>query len=173
MIFNLLRHNNPSQWYEKYGRNGQLQYRFKKYQAYYPNCECCQFATQCLADSNIRHRHGRALERSEHEEALVANRRRIIHNRTVYRRRQAIVEHPFGTIKRSWGFYYTLLKGKDKVSGEYAIVFTVYNLRRVLSILGVKALLEALNDYFFDNLAPWREVECQHTVLNCDTLRAC
>lgn len=160
-----------SQWYEKYGRNGQLQYRFKKYQAYYPNCECCQFATQCLADSNIRHRHGRALERSEHEEALVANRRRIIHNRTVYRRRQAIVEHPFGTIKRSWGFYYTLLKGKEKVAGEYAIVLTAYNLRRAISILGVKAMLEALKGNYFDLLVRRRCVEHPHTEFECGALR--
>ena len=34
-----------------------------------------------------------------------------------YRRRQAMVEHPFGTVKRHWGYNYTLLKGKEKVDG--------------------------------------------------------
>ncbi len=65
-----------------------------------------------------------------------ANRLRVLNNRSKYKRRQAIVEHPFGTIKRSWGFYYTLLKGKEKVSGEYSLVFLAYNLRRAVSILG-------------------------------------
>ena len=47
-----------------------------------------------------------------YEEAVANNRQRVINNRDKYKRRQAIVEHPFGTIKRSWGYYYTLLKGK-------------------------------------------------------------
>ena len=42
---------------------------------------------------------------------------------------------PFGTLKRGWGYSYTLLKGKKKVSGEFALIFTSYNLRRVLSAL--------------------------------------
>lgn len=36
------------------------------------------------------------------------------------------------------------LQSKEKVSGEMAIVFTAYNLRRAMSILGVKPLIEAL-----------------------------
>ncbi|MCB0538632.1 MAG: hypothetical protein KDE33_14010, partial [Bacteroidetes bacterium] len=44
---------------------------------------------------------------------------------------------------------YTLLKGKEKVSGEFALTFTSYNLRRVLSIIGVNALLERLGRLFF------------------------
>lgn len=65
-------------------------------------------------------------------------------NRDKYKRRQAIVEHPFGTIKRSWGCYYTLLKRKDKVAGEMAIVFATYNLRRVTNIMGITELINAM-----------------------------
>ncbi len=36
------------------------------------------------------------------------------------------MEHPFGTLKRGWGYSYTLLKGKEKVSGEFALIFTSY-----------------------------------------------
>jgi len=78
------------------------------------------------------------------EEAVVNNRLRVINNRDKYKRRQAIVEHPFGTIKRSWGYYYTLLKGKEKVEAEYSLVFLTYNLRRAINILGVKDLLERI-----------------------------
>ncbi len=56
-------------------------------------------------------------------EPVVANRQRILHNRMIYRRRQAIVMYPFGTIKRSWGFHYTLLKGKDKIEAEYSLLY--------------------------------------------------
>ncbi len=33
-----------------------------------------------------------------------------------YKRRQAICEHPFGSIKRHWGYTHTLLKGLQKVN---------------------------------------------------------
>jgi hypothetical protein len=62
----------------------------------------------------------------------------------LYRQRQAIVEHPFGTIKRGWGYSYTLLKGLRKVNGEMALIFLCYNLRRSLSILGLAPLVEQL-----------------------------
>ena len=77
--------------------------------------------------STHRIRHGRHVERSLDEAATEANRLRVLNRHDNYKRRQAIVEHPFGTIKRSWGFYYTLLKGKEKVSGEYSLVFLAYN----------------------------------------------
>ena len=92
----------------------------------------------------MRQRHGRTIERSEHDAAAHRNRERILLHREKYKRRQAIVEHPFGTLKRSWGGYYTLLRSKEKVRGEMAILFTCYNLRRAMSILGIKSLLEAL-----------------------------
>jgi hypothetical protein len=45
-----------------------------------------------------------------------------------YKQRQMIVEHPFGTIKRSWGAYYFLTKRKISVSTEIALSFLAYNL---------------------------------------------
>lgn len=85
-------------------------------------------------------------------------RPRLLRHRDKYKRRQSIVEHPFGTIKRSWGAYYTLLKGKEKVSGEMGIVFTVYNLRRVVSILGAKGAIEALKGFENGGFGLWRAV---------------
>jgi uncharacterized protein YbgA (DUF1722 family) len=38
------------------------------------------------------------------------NKRRLRENLERYRKRQAIVEHPFGTIKRQWDFYYIMTK---------------------------------------------------------------
>jgi Transposase DDE domain len=96
---------------------------------------------QCLSDQNVQTRHGRHIERNIHEQARVDNRQRVINGRSTYKRRQAIVEHPFGTIKRSWGYYYTLVKGKEKVNAEYAIVCLTYNLRRAVNILGIKSLI--------------------------------
>jgi hypothetical protein len=65
--------------------------------------------------------------------------------------RQTIVEHPFGTIKRSMNFYYLLLRGFKKLRSEISIAFFTYNLKRVINILGVEKLLEHLFNvlYYF------------------------
>ena len=144
--------------YEKHGRNGQLQNRFQRYRLPFAKCKSCICASFCLTESAYRIRHGRHVERSLDEAATEANRLRVLNNRDKYKRRQAIVEHPFGTIKRSWGFYYTLLKGKEKVDGEYSLVFLTYNMRRALSILGASGLRERIKRLFFRFFVPWRSV---------------
>ncbi len=60
----------------------------------------------------------RIIQRSEFQDAVDINDNNIINNPQYYKRRQAICEHPFGSIKRQWGFTYTLLKGLQKVNGE-------------------------------------------------------
>jgi hypothetical protein len=40
-----------------------------------------------------------------------------------------------------------LLKGKEKVNGEMAIIFTMYNMRRGVSIFGVKELISRLKQW--------------------------
>lgn len=59
-------------------------------------------------------------------------------------KRKMIVEHPFGTIKRSMDSSYCLLKGKEKVTAEFALTFLAYNLKRVINILGVPTLMGAI-----------------------------
>ena len=89
---------------------------------------------------------GRTIERAEFEETVEENdaRYKTPEGKKLYKRRQALVEHPFGTIKRSWGYTYTLLKGIEKVTAEFAFVATTYNLRRAVSIIGVKELINKL-----------------------------
>lgn len=130
-------------WYKKTDRHGQVANLFKKYVAPFSTCRECRFQQRCLSKNDIEYRHGRTLERSEHQVAVDENRKRMEQpaGKEKYKRRQAIVEHPYGTVKRSWGYYYTLLKGKEKVTGEYALVFACYNMRRAMTILGVPVLL--------------------------------
>ena len=65
---------------------------------------------------------------------------RLLQTKTTdyYRQRQQIIEHQFGTLKRQWHFDYTLTKGKEKVLGEVYLIFTGYNLRRLMSIFDTK-----------------------------------
>ena len=55
--------------------------------------------------------------------------------------RKCLSEHPFGTMKRSLGAYYFLLKTKVKVEAEMALICLSYNLRRAISMLGVPQLV--------------------------------
>ena len=59
-------------------------------------------------------------------------------------KRKAIVEHPFGTLKRWMDQGYFLRRGKQKVSTEMSLSILAYNIKRVLNILGVKTMIEAL-----------------------------
>jgi Transposase DDE domain len=119
-------------WHEKKRANGTVSYCFKKYRTSY----CSQCAVKHLCTG--RAKGGREIERSEYQDAVDRNHQRVQEQKELYLRRQAIVEHPFGTIKRSWGYSYTLVKGLKKVGGEMALIFLVYNMRRAITLLGVK-----------------------------------
>src|SRR5699024_12587719 len=51
---------------------------------------------------------GRNIQRWEHEEVLEKLKKDTIANNEIYKKRSQIVEHPFGTIKRSFGYTYYL-----------------------------------------------------------------
>jgi len=59
-----------------------------------------------------------------------------------------MVEHQFGTIKRQWGYDHTLLKTKEKVAAEFALILSCYNLRRAITILGAKELIKRLKEVY-------------------------
>lgn len=62
----------------------------------------------------------------------------------VYARRKAKVEHPFGHIKRNLKTDSFLMRGKEGVQAEVSLLATSFNLRRLITILGISALLEKL-----------------------------
>ena len=61
------------------------------------------------------------------------------------RRRKAIVEHCFGTIKRSFGYDYFLCRGMRHVATEVNLTVLAYNLKRVMNLIGVPKLVEAVS----------------------------
>jgi transposase len=121
--------------------------KYKQYTLPSKTCQACPFAAQCQG-SRFKNWHGRIIERTEFDDAVEANQKRWLQNPKVYQQRKEIIEHPFGTIKRSWGNYYTLLKTKKKVTGEFALIFLCYNLRRAINILGVEGLKNAIKGHF-------------------------
>lgn len=113
-------------------------YRFKRYTT--PACKTCPAKPECSKAVC-----GKAIQRSEYQELVDNNKKRIEENKELYRKRQAIVEHPYGTIKRQWGFSYILTKkGINRASADVGFIMTVYNIRRIINIVGLKTLKEYL-----------------------------
>jgi ABC-type arginine transport system ATPase subunit len=74
-----------------------------------------------------------------------ANKKRLAENMELYRKRQAIVEHPFGIIKRQWDFYYIMTKKSIKhATADVGLIFISYNLRRIFNILDQNLLKKYL-----------------------------
>ena len=110
-------------------------------------CKGCPLRSLCTTNKN-----GRFIERGIYQEHLESNAERVKQNPEYYRKRQQITEHPFGTLKRQWGFTYTMVRGKEHVLSEVYLCFSVYNLIRSFSILGpevLKKLLKSLAQDIF------------------------
>lgn len=145
--------NSNGTWYEhKETARRKRTIKYKQYTLPSQTCQSCPFAEKCQGPRR-KQWHGRTIERTEHDDAVEANRKRMMAKPKAYQQRKEIIEHPFGTIKRSWGYSYTLLRTKRKVGGEFALIFLCYNLRRAMTILGAKGLKEALKARFFINMA--------------------
>jgi transposase len=100
-------------------------------------CKTCVVKSSCTSSKQ-----GRTIERNQHAHCYEQNRKNLETYPQIYKQRQAIVEHPFGTIKRQWGFDYVLTKkGMQRASADVGLVFIAYNLRRIINILGFKALM--------------------------------
>lgn len=116
-------------------------HQFKKYRT--PACKTCPVKSLCTARADG----GREIDRSEYADAVFENTTRYNNNKNLYRKRQEINEHIFGTIKRQWGYNHTNLKGLEKVNGEMALIMTVYNIKRTINILGIENLLEKIKNW--------------------------
>ena len=93
-----------------------------------------------------RNKRGRYMFRGEFDNAVDRLRARLssFEGKEKVRLRRMLAEHPFGTIKRAFNQGYLLMKGLRKVKGEVGFTMLAYNMRRVLNILGPKAILGLL-----------------------------
>lgn len=138
---------------------GKVQNKFNRYIADHKDCVVCPLYKLCVSATRQSRQNGKQIDRSEYEDARQINDENIALRKEEYRRRQAIVEHPFGSIKRQFGYTYTLMKGLKKVEAEFSIIHLCYNLKRVAQILGKKELIRALCAFlelFSWSAALWR-----------------
>jgi hypothetical protein len=101
-------------------------------------CGTCPLKPQCTKAAR------RVIVRDFHEDAREAMHRRATADPIWMKRRRETVEHPFGTMKWLMAHPRFLVRGLKKAKAELALGVLCYNLKRVTNILGVKALLEAL-----------------------------
>jgi transposase len=102
-------------------------------------CSSCALRSKCT-----RRKDGRQIRRWVEEELLEDMARRVRAEPDKVKRRKSIVEHPFGTIKRSMDQGYFLTRGLLGVRTETSLTMLAYNIKRAVRLMGVQELIAAL-----------------------------
>jgi len=141
-------------WYNgKYGR-------FKQYRT--KACKGCQVKMLCTRSKT----YGKIIQRSEYATEIEKNKERIENNKALYKKRQSIVEHPFGTIKRQWGFnYIQTKKTRERASADVGLMMIAYNLRRIINILGKNAFKAYLREVISLFLRKMAQLTAKYSIL--------
>jgi len=86
----------------------------------------------------------RRVRRWEHEHVLEAMEQRLARRPELMRVRRSTVVHVFGTIKSWMGATHFLTRGLANVRTETSLQVLAYNMKRVISIVGVTPLMAAI-----------------------------
>ena len=103
-------------------------------------CPKCPIKTQCTTNSYRR------ITRWEHEAALETMQARLDRTPNAMRIRRQTVEHTFGTLKAWMGSTHFLTKTLPRVSTEMSLHVLAYNLKRVMKIIGIQPLMQAMRN---------------------------
>jgi hypothetical protein len=104
--------------------------RDKNYRRYV-NYEACR---NCARKAECTKRGCREIWRLPARDVLDTVDERTRGNKELYRKRQEIAEHVFGTVKAVWGYKQFLCRTKPKVTAETALAYLAYNMRRAVNI---------------------------------------
>ena len=102
------------------------------------SCQTCALKSQCTTGKQRR------VTRWEHEAILEAMQDRLDCDPQIMRVRRQTVEHPYGTLKAWMGSTHFLTRTLRHVSAEMSLHVLAYNLKRVMKILGIKPLIQAM-----------------------------
>jgi transposase len=108
---------------------------------YYATSACGRCPLKTLCTENKR---GRRLTRWADERLLETMADRVCANPAIMKQRKELIEHIFGTMKRSMDQGYFLLRTRKKVAAEMSLTVLAYNLKRVITILGVAGLMAGM-----------------------------
>jgi transposase len=120
---------------EKLKENGdRLEVRYVSRKAV---CDVCPLRGRCVTDKQPT----REILRWVHEAVIERHRARMTDAKDMLRRRACLAEHPFGTLKCRAGYRHFLVRGFNKVRGEWSLMALCYNFTRVLNILGFERFM--------------------------------
>ena len=102
-------------------------------------CASCALKSRCT-----RNKANRTITREANEHLMEAMAARMRTQPEKFKLRKTLAEHPFGTIKRFFGYTHFLLKGLEKVRCEWSLTALAYNLKRVLNLVSLEKLMAAL-----------------------------
>ena len=105
-------------------------------------CATCALKPQCT-----RNRGNRTITREQDEAVMEAMAARVAAHPEKMKLRKQLCEHPFGTIKRFFGYTHFLLKGLAKVGAEWSLITLAYNLKRVLNLVSFEQLMAAVGSH--------------------------
>jgi len=103
-------------------------------------CRDCPLQAQCLS-AKVRRK---TIYRWEHHDVIDRHKARMAQADGMMDKRKQLVEHPFGTIKCRAGYRHFLVRGFEKVRGEWSLMALCYNFTRVLSIVGLARFIAYL-----------------------------
>ena len=121
----------------KTNTGGRIEIRYASRKAV---CDACPLRGRCVTDKQPT----REIYRWEHEDVIERHRARMKDVGALMRRRSGLVEHPFGTLKCRAGYRHFLVRGFNKVRGEWSLMALCYNFARVLNLLGLDGLTRHL-----------------------------
>lgn len=101
-------------------------------------CGTCPLKPRCTKAAR------RLITRDFYEDARAAMHQRATGDPVWMKLRREMAEHPFGTIKGLMGYPRFLVRGLTKARAEFALEVLCYNIKRVITILGVPNLLMTL-----------------------------
>src|SRR5579864_615314 len=101
-------------------------------------CPGCPLKAQCTTSDYRR------ITRWEHEAVLDAMQDRLDRQPDAMKLRRQTVEHPFGTLKAWMGSTHFLTKRLPRVRTEMSLHVLAYNLKRVMRIVGIGPLMQAI-----------------------------
>jgi transposase len=102
------------------------------------NCSGCALKPKCTTGPERR------VRRWEHEAVIEAMQDRLDRHPRAMRIRRATVEHAFGTLKAWMGATHFKMRTLEKVRTEMSLHVLAYNLKRMIAILGVGPLIQAM-----------------------------
>ena len=100
-------------------------------------CRNCPHTSDCISGKTKF----RTVTRNNYSDIYEEANKIFDENTELYRLRQQIVEHPFGTVKHTMNGRHFLLRTRRKVRCEVALLFLGYNLKRVINVLGFKGIM--------------------------------